>query len=449
MTTDAYQHWYSYLVPSKDGTNSRVSLFEYENITPESVIICQSLEYKKYTKFTDWYSLIKFIKKVKYSHRCFEEVIRKVQCQKFYIDCDIYVKNSTGSNECKFSIEEAEIIPLMLLIKDKLKILLPMISDSDIIITESNDSTKYSYHIIIDNWCVPSSECCKIIFNRLIESIPLTYRDALDSSMYSGIQNFRMYNSHKFNSDRVKLFSDKLSTWSPKCQVINEVHLEQLRFLYSCVTNTSYCTYLPFFDAKICTPVTYSNVSLDSEDIKEIMNLFKIFDKDGTFSYIETTGSFIKLKRNKPSLCYICDRFHQSENPYLFIIGNERKIYFDCRRSNGNSSKLYISELGSKSSDMITEKEETSEVELLPFSVSNVLNGLTTKTERIKLDIDDKTIEEESCVLLDTTCDDKKSENSKKGTESKRPNIFNTHYKKFSPPLVNKIRNLQNIVRCE
>ena len=39
------------------------------------------------------------------------------------------------------------------------------------------------------------------------------------------------------------------------------------------------------------------------------------------------------LKRIKPSRCKICCRVHEHENPYLLIIGDERKVYFQCRRA--------------------------------------------------------------------------------------------------------------------
>ena len=46
------------------------------------------------------------------------------------------------------------------------------------------------------------------------------------------------------------------------------------------------------------------------------------------------------LKRNAKSYCPICNRDHQTENPYMFILGG--KVYWDCRRSEGTAAKLLV-----------------------------------------------------------------------------------------------------------
>ena len=40
-------------------------------------------------------------------------------------------------------------------------------------------------------------------------------------------------------------------------------------------------------------------------------------------------------------MCKLCHRIHEHQNPYLFVVGHEKHVYFDCRR-HPEGKKLYI-----------------------------------------------------------------------------------------------------------
>lgn len=60
-----------------------------------------------------------------------------------------------------------------------------------------------------------------------------------------------------------------------------------------------------------------------------------------TFDHIK--GGLVCLKRRLPSKCQICNKVHDSENPFLVVAGEgkEKKVYFYCRRA-PLKSRLYI-----------------------------------------------------------------------------------------------------------
>jgi hypothetical protein len=90
-------------------------------------------------------------------------------------------------------------------------------------------------------------------------------------------------------------------------------------------------------------PLTTEEINKAIELCSQKMDFFP-------FTYlkvIEDNGisSLILLKRHKPSMCNICNRIHEHENPYLVIHGEEKHLYFDCRR-NIENKKTYVGSLG-------------------------------------------------------------------------------------------------------
>ena len=56
------------------------------------------------------------------------------------------------------------------------------------------------------------------------------------------------------------------------------------------------------------------------------------------FQFINTQENKFFLKSLKPYMCITCNRIHEHENPYLFVLQN--KLYFNCRRSTNNKSTI-------------------------------------------------------------------------------------------------------------
>jgi hypothetical protein len=89
---------------------------------------------------------------------------------------------------------------------------------------------------------------------------------------------------------------------------------------------------------------------IDIKDATAALNLVaaagKINVEDSRFPYkfLGINGPIVMLKRTKASCCKICNRVHEHENPYLVVVGDEKAVYFHCRRAPDNK-KLYLGKL--------------------------------------------------------------------------------------------------------
>ena len=56
----------------------------------------------------------------------------------------------------------------------------------------------------------------------------------------------------------------------------------------------------------------------------------------------------ITLKKNRPYKCFLCNRVHESENPYVIIkdTGVEKSVEFICRRYQDNHNTCKSIKLG-------------------------------------------------------------------------------------------------------
>ena len=147
----------------------------------------------------------------------------------------------------QFYLCEDETEDVVIEVKKAMKKLLPQIKKSDIMVASSNDAKKHSYHIVLDRWCVANNEEAKAIFDEILNLIPEKYRGALDNKMYKSLQQFRMYNSHKFESMRVKDFCPQLSSWKPDLPHKDDKHLTLLILKSFILSNISDCSFLQSF----------------------------------------------------------------------------------------------------------------------------------------------------------------------------------------------------------
>jgi hypothetical protein len=115
---------------------------------------------------------------------------------------------------------------------------------------------------------------------------------------------------------------------------------------------------------------------LTSEEIKRAMELCVEKMDSFPFSYLKTiedngVSSLILLKRHKSSMCNVCNRAHENENPYLVIHGEEKMVYFDCRRNNENR-KSYIGQLVKQTSKPASPIIETQIIKSKTVSIIKV-----------------------------------------------------------------------------
>jgi hypothetical protein len=380
--------WYRLLVTPKVAVK-HPSLFDHETVTPENVLICQELKYRTFVKFNGIHDLIKFISIVKYSHNCLYEIIRGNYSHKWYLDIDITLEGF-ANEKSKIVLPADETPQVVIEVKKALLNLLP-ISEKDIMVASSNGIQKHSYHIVIDRWCLANKEEAKAIYYAVIDGIPFKYRPALDL-LYKSLQQFRLYGSHKFESDRVKTFRSDLSSWEPGITPLNNEHLELLRFSSFLVGNISGCTYLPsLVPEKVPSPFDNVENILCKEEVEAVMALFRErFRDNSAFQYLSYDKCFITLKRIRPSFCKGCSRAHENENPYLFIVGKEKCIYYDCRRG---GPRVYLGKLGATDENNREVEVEEKAEEIKPYSKMPT-SGLTVAkcTVKVTKDIPHKKI---------------------------------------------------------
>jgi len=387
------RRWYSHLVSSEKNNEKGAPLMTTETLTTDNIIICQQMEYRKFAKFDSIAELINFLFGAKFSHNCFYEVIRARQAQKWYTDIDITIGESLIKNKPlskpenlsqfiervnlgeeveeenqreKFYLPASETPNVVLEVKKAIIQLLPAIKDSDILVASSNSDKKHSYHVVIDNWCLSNNNEAHALYEEIVALLPERYKGALDHRMYKSIQQFRLYGSHKYNDTRVKTFDEELSSWKPSITPLNEKHLEMLRLTAFIIMNVANCSYLRSF-VKEKPKSLYEKVEsgdLDKDTIKEALQLFREkFEGADVFNYLKHTKCFISLKRLRSSWCETCQRSHEHENPFLLVVGENRHIYFDCRRAGEDVPKVYIGRLGSTGEDNKNENEDESDEE--------------------------------------------------------------------------------------
>jgi hypothetical protein len=323
--------WYSNLIQSEKCEENY--LLRYEIPSNESLIICQDSTYHKYTKFNTYFEFYKFVKtKISQEYHCFYEVIFGNLSQKIYFDLDM------PTSEICFEEATQSMLYLIECIKNECN----LIVDTDIMIFNSHSDSKSSFHIIIDNWIVCDNKTNKMFYQKIIEKYPVKWVKFIDNCMYKNIQQFRIYESHKWKTNRVKVI-DINSKWVLTTYDGSDENLINLYTLgSSLVSNITGCKILPFYYENPEKTV-YVSEFFDEDNLDEI---FQICKKVIQFPYklVEIKNNLILLERFKPSYCNVCERIHENQNPYLLIYEN-KDIYFNCRR---NDKHFYIGSLESQ-----------------------------------------------------------------------------------------------------
>lgn len=337
--------WYNYL-----SSEDKDSLFNNEEIEENNLVVCQDLgilyfgRFNNYLEFARYYYTI-----VKPINHCFSEVIKG--SQKPYFDLDIYIKNGISIEDAKqtqgvpildhnslsdkhyFTKEDAKLCVELLIAR--LKVLLPNINEKDIMVFNSNCEEKYSYHVIIDRWCYQSYEDNKALYEEVLKDYPDKFKPVLDN-IYGSLKQLRIFNSHKWKSERVKVLDDEYNTWEPQ----TNPYSEKEKFIQilggSLITNVSYCKFLPSFKPPNIGKSIYDgpDINLTNQEVDLSIDIFKsAHNNDFPYQISEIKGSMIILKRIRPSNCKICNRIHEHENPYLTITGKDKVVWYHCRRA--------------------------------------------------------------------------------------------------------------------
>lgn len=412
--------WYKFLIKQQDSRNTGISLSENETIEKQNLVVCHKLKNIQFGKFENYLHFVNFmLRETPKEKRCFYELISGSSPQKPYFDIEFYVSESISEpsvidhqltlpvNQADESIEE-----MLKLIQEEIP---PLSTNrSHIFVFTSHKESKRSYHIVVEGFCFSDHKSNKLFSEKIKSKMSEKWKGIIDSSMYKSSQQFRIAGCCKFDSGRFKTLHEGLTIngygrrgWVPKIEPESEDHKLLLLIESSLVTQTSGSILLPslldekeenssFLRSGERKEYAEFFEPLTSENIKEALTLchklagMEYGDPRFPYGYMRTIedngeSSIILLKRRCPSMCRICNRPHEHENPFLLIIGLERDIYLDCRR-NDHGKKLYVGKLGLTEKAKALESSENKPVVGLP-SIPGVpsvnLNSLMQDLSRV------------------------------------------------------------------
>lgn len=382
-------------------TNGEEALFNKVNVGSEDIPVCLEVFnpadkdniIKTFGVFRSAHQFLNYIADTPVMKRCYFEIIRGSHAQKHYVDIDISLIDDLFTDKFPHSKEEKEIIAVKIvdLYVDVLLSLKKEISSDDILIFNSNGETKRSYHIIVDRWYLPSATQNKELFQQVIEKIAPQYHKYFDDRMYKNIQQFRTMFSTKCGKNRFKVL-DKQSTWKLRGTYPNEAMKVRELFYASLITEvTGNCNMLSFeYKEKIAY---VPSRDMNNNELEIVIRTFRSKFKDASsFDIREPRNTLIPLKRRCSSYCEVCQRVHDSENPYLYV-NFENKLFFNCNR-NDESQLIGSLNMGEDGSITNVEGEEnlvtyipptiqprTQPIQIKPFVDSDFMDLTKTTSE--------------------------------------------------------------------
>lgn len=378
--------WYYRLKPQKEDNINKKGLFSDVPRHQLSNALIVSLswkdpkdgkEYRLFTHFKSYLEYGIFQRKLPEHERCFYEIILGESSQKPHFDIDIDDPEIDGDK-----IRDALIDAIIIVLQNK-NVTLNLSKDLLLYTSHSsashlsgpptggsnssgshltnpgvnNNKKKQSYHVVVNNYCHANNIEAKAFYHHVTEKMSPENAKWVDMAVYNPTQQFRIVGSRKIGSDRVKKFN---KNWKYHDQEIEHEYPEKpedpdheyvMQLEESMVGFCGSCRFLPPFDPRADQMKTYQ----DSEDVtqEEAIEAIKLVGKAGNidvndsrfpYKFLGINGPIIMLKRTKASKCKICNRVHENENPYLLVVGDEKNVYFCCRRSN-DGKKLFLGKL--------------------------------------------------------------------------------------------------------
>nr|QBK93914.1 MAG: DNA primase [Pithovirus LCPAC406] len=342
------KRWYYRLY---NGPKLYNGLFDSSPLTTSGIVI--SLEdsdgYRLFALFDDHIELFKYIIAFEPERRCFYEVITQTQKHKYDID----IKGQS------YEFANAILDDLLRSIDKVYKDIFNIDLNDSIIVYQSHGTNKFSYHVIIDGYCLNTPKECEKIYQLTIELMESQYSEYVDSSVYKSTQQMRLLWSHKAKSDRTKhlmktfKFRGEIQDMSKRVNRKQKQgeHLTLLAMFTESLVSVTHSCILISIDIEKKETVLYETIEHDSGLVYSIF--VKTLKGKNPFKLLSERGNLILLKRISPSYCNVCLRVHENENPYLIV--SSGVIYFDCRRSNGERKTIGYLESIDKS---IVDKEE-------------------------------------------------------------------------------------------
>jgi hypothetical protein len=352
------KRWYFTLLPNSE--NPRASLAENSetNFLDEKLVISMmkpnphtDKPYRLFTNFNNYIDFFEYSSKLPDSQRTFFEFVDKGRYQKMRFDIEIENKDLTKDIEL-FNDVRSNTIKSLIEVLEELDAKIDLSRDVLVFVSHCSEFTKFSGHIVLDNYCCLNNLDAKELYNRTVSRMDENLSQYVDKAVYSSGQQFRIVGSQKLGSGRPKRFERR---WDYFDKTIDYVFGEDytnmkkidLMILYSSLlTTTSHCKIISGIEAHP-EEIYFKHHVKDniSEDLlhKSMVILAEHFGvklSELPFKALKVVGGLICLKRLSPTKCEVCDRVHHAENPFMLVeerelIGTKQfyRVRFYCRRT--------------------------------------------------------------------------------------------------------------------
>lgn len=341
-------------------------------INKDKFIVCKEdlpLNGSKPTKyFASFKDYNDFVLKENYTTNENKSLLPKPQSYYEIINSDIhpYVKMYFDI-DCNTTISKDILDKELLILKSFLSQLykVKFNTDVDVLLFSSSFGDKKSYHIVIDKACMRYNtnlfkKICLYVKKKMSE-LNLNIGNFIDEVVYKSTQQFRLFGSMKYGTNRVKrefiaseASREREASRESEAREASEKSpssLLSLPFPSSLLSFTDDCKKIEFKNISLSLETEKKRKSIQTEscfleDIPE-SDFLETFIEEGEYDVKDVIKTeiadnefiyLIILKRNQETYCEVCEREHPHENPYIVVFNSA--IRFFCRRSEGNRSTL-------------------------------------------------------------------------------------------------------------
>lgn len=207
----------------------------------------------------------------------------------------------------------------------------------DFVVCSSHRADKKSYHVILPKFKFATKDELKFVVKAIHSNMP-TYSEFLDHGIYTKGRQFRIINCYKLGKDNKKVINH---TWmfndeEIQLELLNEgdVPFEVVELEATLISHTPDCDLVQAKGYNVKEDREITEVNLTDGEISKVDSIIMEYIGDD-FEIKEHKGSFVNLVRKRPTLCEVCNRTHDSENPYITVTKSASATFvrFCCRRS--------------------------------------------------------------------------------------------------------------------
>lgn len=278
------------------------------------------------------------------------------------------------------------------------------------------DHYKRSYHVVIDNYCHINNEEARAFYDRVMTYID-DDKEHIDHAVYGSVQQFRIYGSQKYGSNRPKKCDTHVATNHKETTAI---------WNSSIIGNTAYCQLLPFYVVVQDKHEFVSN-SLSEEGVDELTDLIENHEYTRGMIISDVQGTMVIMRRNGAlNECPNCSVVHEAENPFI-TVDKHGEVWFYCRR-NEDGVRSNMGYIGVR--NVIEEGKQDCEEETPEDCEEGKCEEEASNKKRVRVKIERPNLQEIAASLLNVS----KIDHREKTTPPKKVDIVVGYQE--PPPMV-------------